>query len=117
VGTAVAGLVVPVSAECGTGADARRSRRALEETIPAFVELLAEHRPTSLGGRSLRELMPLRERRPERLLKLYSAWRSSPAEMRAARPSVVFAVLGQARAANALTPEEESPLPGRGVLS
>src|SRR5207247_8331482 len=40
---------------------------ALERTLPRFVACLAAHRPAALRGRSLAEVMPLRERDPQRL--------------------------------------------------
>jgi hypothetical protein len=81
---------------------------ALEATLPAFVATIVDHRPRSLRGRSLREVMPLAERTPEQLLNLYRVWLRRPALMRVAAPSLSLAVFGQARAAGALSPEAES---------
>jgi hypothetical protein len=80
----------------------------LEATMPALARLLAEHRPARLRGRSLREVMPTAERGPERLLALHHAWNGSLPAMAEMPPSLVFAVLGQARAAGTLAPEVES---------
>lgn len=82
--------------------------RQLEETMPDFVRLLLDFRPPSLQGRSLREAMRPAERSPERLRALYQQWRGSFRRMRDGAPSLVFAVLGQARADGKLSPEEES---------
>jgi hypothetical protein len=90
----------------------RRTLAELEATMPAFVSLLVDHRPPALRGRSLREVLPLEDQRPERLLARYHAWRAAPAAMGTAPPSLVFAVLGQARAAGRLSPELESQLVG-----
>lgn len=90
----------------------RRGRRALvealESSMPAFVDVLVEHRPASLRGRSLREAIVREERHPERLVERFRDWRTDPSLMNAASPSLVFAVLGQARAADELdsVPEE-----------
>jgi hypothetical protein len=94
-----------------TAAYARTLQR-LQATMPAFATALAEHRPPALRGRSLREVMPVVARRPERLLALHQAWRGNPSAAVAAPPSLVFAVIGQARAANRMTPEAESRLLG-----
>jgi hypothetical protein len=81
---------------------------ALEGTLPALVTQLVEHRPRSLGGRTLREILPLAERSPARLAAAYSRWCRDPASMRSAPPSVALAALGQARARAELAPEAES---------
>lgn len=83
---------------------------SLEESMPDFVDLLINHRPEKLQGKSLVEVVAVNERQPARLLALYQAWRKAPEEMRLARPSLVFAVLGQARADEGLTPQEEGKL-------
>ena len=82
----------------------------LEQSMADFVELLINHRPQMLRGKSLVEVMGVDERQPARLLALYQAWRKAPEEMRLAPPSLVFAVLGQARASEGLTAQEESRL-------
>lgn len=87
--------------------------RRLEAQMPAFVALLVNHRPPRLGGRSLPEAMQTAMRRPERLAALFRLWSVEPAAMYRARPTIVFAVLGQARADRQLSPEDESTLFGR----
>ncbi len=82
----------------------------LEATIPRFIDLIVNHRPRALRGRSLREVMPLAEREPELLARRFDEWQSAPERMRAAAPSVVFAAFGQARADGRLAPEKESSL-------
>lgn len=92
--------------------DLDEERRALlarlEASMPGFVALLANHRPKTLRGKSLIEAMVVSERQPLRLAAYYQSWRHSPQRMRAAPPSLVFAVIGQARADGHLGPEEES---------
>jgi hypothetical protein len=94
----------------------RSTIAALEHTMPAFVRLLTTHRPPALRGASLAEVMPLEERTPARLLRLYDRWRTDPEEMRRAAPSLAFAVLGQARASARITPEQETELLGRLII-
>jgi hypothetical protein len=82
----------------------------LRATLPAFVELLVNHRPEALRGQSLSEVMGLAERQPARLAAYYASWRAAPAAMYTAPPSLVFAVIGQARLDGRISPEEESRL-------
>jgi hypothetical protein len=91
----------------GLDAARRQLLAALEATAPAFVALLADHRPRSLGGRSLRDVMPLGEREPSRLVQLWESFRRHRGEIRDVAPSIAFAVLGQARAIGELTAETE----------
>src|SRR5262249_4803060 len=76
----------------------RKLVEILERTIPGFVALLANHRSLSLRGRSLAEVLETGERQPARLAALFHRWRSAPWKMYYARPSLAFAVIGQARA-------------------
>jgi hypothetical protein len=82
----------------------------LEKSMPDFVTLLVNHRPEKLRGKSLVEVMAVNERQPARLTDYYQAWRQVPEQMRIAPPSLVFAVIGQARADGKLGPEEESKM-------
>ena len=81
---------------------------ALERSMPEFVELLLAHRPPSLRGRALADVMGTDARQPAQLIDSYRAWRASPARMRDTPPSYAFAIIGQARADGRLGPEEES---------
>jgi hypothetical protein len=76
--------------------------------MPRFVSLLVDHRPKLLGGKSLRQVFSLAERRPERLSALYERWRFSSIKMKEASPVLVFAVLGQAKQDGKLAPAVES---------
>jgi hypothetical protein len=94
------------------GLDAQR-RQLFGELLaatPGFVSLLVNHRPPALRGRSLKEALGVTQRQPAQLDTLFDAWQQAPAVMYRAPPSLVFAVLGQARANARLTPEEESHL-------
>ena len=90
--------------------DHRRRLERLLATLPDFARQLADHRPASLRGRSLGEVMPVQQRRPERLLAFHAEWRGRPEAMVDHSPSLVFAVIGQARAAGLLTPRTEAGL-------
>jgi hypothetical protein len=82
----------------------------LEASIPAFLSVLINHRPPALRGRSLIDVMDVHIRQPARLAAYFRAWQAAPAQMLAASPSLVFAVIGQARMDGTLTPEMESRL-------
>jgi hypothetical protein len=94
----------------GLRASKREVFARLEATIPAFVALLTNHRPASLRGKSLAEVMKVEERQPERLAALYGTWLANPNLARAALPTMAFAVIGQARSDGRITPEAESRL-------
>ncbi len=97
-----------------TEMDARRLDllTRLERSMPAFVQMLVNHRPRSLRGASLGEVMADPGRRPENLRRLYASWQVHPAAMRQAAPTLVFAAIGQARADGQIAPEAESRLVG-----
>jgi len=82
----------------------------LEASLPEFVSLLINHRPKALRDRSLLEAMNVERRTPSRLTALFAAWGKAPRQMYRAAPSLVFAVLGQAKADDNLSPEDESDL-------
>lgn len=82
--------------------------RRLEATMPGLAALIANHRPKSLRGSSLSEVLETGQRRPEILSAHFRDWRLSPTRMRRAPPSFVFATIGQARCDGELSPEGES---------
>jgi hypothetical protein len=91
--------------------EGRRSLlNALEAGIPSFVNLLLNHRPKALRGQSLREVMATGDRQPDQLRRRFDAWRNRKLDLRGLPPSLVFAVIGQARADGKNTPEGESRL-------
>ncbi len=92
------------------GLDAERKALVgqLEASLPDFARLLAEHRPKKLRGLSLGEALPVRQRQPAALAAHFRQWDSDPRALREVRPSLVFAVLGQARADGRLSPEAEA---------
>lgn len=82
----------------------------LQATMPAFVAALINHRPPALRGRSLAEVMDTEARQPARLAALFQFWQAKPSAMYRASPTLVFAVMGQARSDGKLGPEDESLL-------
>lgn len=83
---------------------------AIEAAIPDFVSLLVNHRPEALRGESLSSVIASADRSPGNLRDLYRTWQADPSLKKRVPPSLVFAVIGQARADGALTPEKESRL-------
>ena len=81
--------------------------RTCEGHIGDLVDLLIHHPVPLAEGRELGTIFPLAERQPDRLLRLHQAWDSDFGLMARQRPALVFAVLGQAKAAGRITPEEE----------
>jgi len=100
----------------GAQQEARKVIGELLRTAPEFVELLIEHRPASLDGHSLRQVLRMPGLEPERLLALLDEWRARPALMRDASPATVFAVLGQARHAGRMGARAESELLSRLIV-
>jgi hypothetical protein len=82
----------------------------LRAVVPEFVSVLVEHRPASLRGRSLGEVLHNPDVQRGALLERFDAWQADPGRMPAAPPTLVFAVFGQARADGRLSPERESRL-------
>jgi hypothetical protein len=97
----------------GLDAESLQLLQRLQDIVPAFVSVLVEHRPATLRGRTLAQVLGTHQRRPARLALLYRLWCRLPALMYAAPPSLVFAVIGQARCDALLSPEDESLLLGK----
>jgi hypothetical protein len=94
----------PAGLEPGAG----RMLAQVVRCMPAFVALLVRHRPPSLRGHSLADALGVAARQPATLSALYRAWSAAPQQMYEAAPSLVFAVLGQARSDGHVSPEEEN---------
>ena len=97
----------------GLEANKAQLLRKLQAHIPTFIAVLTNHRPQALRGRALKDVMAINERQPARLQETFQLWRRNPAQMYRAPPTLVFAVIGQARADGRLTPEDESNLLGK----
>lgn len=94
----------------GLQSERRQLLMKLQESMPAFVAVLVNHRPRALRGRTLLEALEVSARQPAQLTQLFRSWNESPGQMYRAAPSLVFAALGQASADGQLTPEDESAL-------
>lgn len=81
--------------------------RQIEDALPDFVRLLLHHRPRSLHDKRLREVFPVAQRQPARLRSLFRIWSHAPTKMRRQPPSLVLAVIGQAKADQRLSPTRE----------
>lgn len=97
----------------GLDAESLRLLDRLQALMPAFVSVLVQHRPAALRGRTLAQVLDVAQRRPARLSALFRLWTRVPALMYRAPPSLVFAVIGQARCDGRLSPEDESLLLGK----
>lgn len=93
----------------------RRMILALQRAMPPFIERLIAHRPARLMFRTLGSVLASSACRPARLRMLYQQWRRSPALVQEAAPSLVFAVIGQARSDGVMTPEDESEVLDRAL--
>jgi hypothetical protein len=81
---------------------------ALEATMPAFLQLLRQHRPASMRGLPLIRAFDLAARRPERLRRIFRDSRGEVPALQSLAPTLAFAVLGQARQDHLLEPGRES---------
>ena len=86
----------------------RAKLEALGSEIPALVSLLVAQPIRRAGGRTLADILPIAARQPAALRALFHDWRGNLDAAASARPSLVFAAFGQARADGVITPEEES---------
>jgi hypothetical protein len=81
--------------------------RDLERGIPALVDHLLAHRPPTLGGRALGDLMPGADRTPANLALLTGPMHRDGG-LHTAPPTVAFAAIAQARMDGRMSPEQES---------
>lgn len=87
--------------------------QTLEATMPHFVQLVIQHRNRALKQWQLHEVLPVGQRQPADLRRLYREWRQKSGSIYLAAPSLVFAVIGQARADSLISPQAESRLLGQ----
>ncbi len=73
----------------------------------SFVTLLVNHRPRSLAGRTLGEVMTVADRQPCVWRRPIKPGAGARPTAHRARPSLAFAVIGQARADGLISPEAE----------
>ena len=82
----------------------------LEATLADFAQLVVLHKPAKLRGLEVRQLFALQHRQPQQLRSLYQGWRHNQSLITKQRPTLVFAVIGQARADDVITPFTENKL-------
>ncbi len=81
---------------------------ALEKELPKLAATLVELKPQVLRGASLKSILSTPSKQPDALLQTYASWKQQPKLLAQARPSEVFAVLGQARAMAQINPTTET---------
>lgn len=84
--------------------------KKLEASMPEFVEMLINHKPARLKGRSLKQVMNIEKRQPKFLAHLYKQWEIAEPKMYNTSPSLVFSVIGQAKLEGKVMPMEETRL-------
>lgn len=84
--------------------------RKLKSRMNRFAAIIKNHKPASLKGKMLHEIFPIAQRQPALLQKIYSKWQSDPQLIRTAAPSLIFAVIGQARADGRITAKAENEI-------
>jgi hypothetical protein len=84
----------------------------LESTMPSLVSLIANHRPRSLGGRSLREVLEVERIAPWRLRQLWPSLARSQRALLSLTPCVALAAVSQARSDRLIDPARERELVG-----
>ncbi|TGE28823.1 hypothetical protein [Hymenobacter metallicola] len=97
----------------GLTASKQKLIRMLVDLLPRFAQLVLNHRSQALREQRLADLFPIAERQPAQLQALFRQWQQQPALREAAAPSLVFAVIGQARADGQLSPPQEYQLLAR----
>jgi len=80
----------------------------LEAAMPDFIALLLDHHAPRLLGHSVYSLLHLPDRQKKSLTTLFKQWEEDPSKLYKAQPTLVFAVIGQARIDNQISPEYES---------
>ena len=81
--------------------------RRLEAVLPTFARLVLGHRSKTLRGGQVADIFPVAERGPEQLRALYDTWQQHAYLREHAAPSLVFAVVGQAKADGRISTQEE----------
>lgn len=97
----------------GLDDERRRMYSLLEQSIPAFVSVLINHRPARLRGHTLGDALSQPTTRAEHLRDWYRAFRRDEKLVEQTAPTYTIAALGQARSDNVLTPEDESQVLGK----
>ena len=89
-------------------ADKQTLIRRLEAVLPVFADLVLSHRPKSLRGQRVADIFPTAGRWPEQLRAHYDLWQEHPYQREHCAPSLVFAVVGQAKADGRISTSDEA---------
>lgn len=84
--------------------------KKIRSKTKSFARIIAEFKTEALKGKKLREIFPTSERQPDRLRSYFSAWEQNSGLINSASPSLVFAVIGQAKADGKISSKAESEL-------
>jgi hypothetical protein len=90
--------------------DKRVLLQEIEEEMDDFVSLVLRHTNKQLKGRTICDLFPVKERQPAQLQQMYQQWKEYPSLQQKAAPTLVFAVIGQAKSDKQINAEQESQL-------
>jgi len=84
--------------------------KILAHEMDHFISIIINHKPASLKGKRIIDIFNIQLRQPMVFRQTFQSWKNNPALINMQSPVFVFAVLGQAKADNALNPKEESHL-------
>ncbi len=71
--------------------------KEIEEEMDEFVRMVLRHRTTEMKGKTVLELFPVQQRMPDRLQEIAEAARANRTVFNSLSPTLLFAVLGQAK--------------------
>jgi hypothetical protein len=91
-------------------ADKKAILTMLDEEEKNFVQLVLSYTSKILKGKQLAQIFPYGERQPIMLQQLFQAWKKNKDLIENASPTMVFAVLGQAKFDQAINAVEENKL-------
>lgn len=91
-------------------AEKKKIIEGIEKTIPEFTDLMIKHQTQKTKGMALVDVLPIEGRSPSELRNYHKQWQNQLSRMENAKPSLVFAVIGQARADNQISASQESML-------
>jgi hypothetical protein len=90
--------------------DKKSILRMLDEEEKNFVQLVLSYTSASLKGKQLAQIFPYAERQPIQLQQLFQVWKKDKDLIENASPTMVFAVLGQAKFDQTINAVEENTL-------
>ncbi len=91
-------------------ADKKAILTMLDEEEKNFVQLVLSYKSDSLKGKQLGQIFPYAERQPVQLQTLFQQWKIDTNLMESASPTMVFAVLGQAKFDQTINAVEENKI-------